>query len=255
MKLLVAGAQNLRIPLTAEHLAAFEIYRDELVAWNEKFNLTAITDDEGIQVRHFLDSLSCLMAFGGVEALAGKQVIDIGAGAGFPSLPLKLLCPKMRLTLVEATAKKVSFLEHITRRLKLEGVRTLHARAEELGQMPAHREQYDWVLARAVAEFPVLAEYLLPLAKIGGHFLAQKGEGAPAEVQRGEWAVAHLGGEVRRLITVELHGLAETRYLVLVDKIAGTPPAYPRRAGAPAKRPLLAPSATRKEGGGDGPGD
>jgi 16S rRNA (guanine527-N7)-methyltransferase len=112
-------------------------------------------------------------------------------------------------------------------------------RAEELGQQPAHREQYDWAIARAVADMPILAEYLLPLVKVGGRVLAQKGESAPAEVQRGEWAIQQLGGRVRRLVPVELRGLAETRYLVILDKIAATPPQYPRRSGMPNKRPLL----------------
>jgi len=140
---------------------------------------------------------------------------------------------------LEATAKKVGFLEQITNRLGLNDVTVEHGRAEELGQQPAHREQYDWAIARAVADMPILAEYLLPLVKLGGRALAQKGEGAPAEVQRGEWAIRQLGGCVRRLVPVELRGLAETRYLVILDKVAATPPQYPRRPGIPTKRPLL----------------
>ncbi|MBN1876985.1 MAG: 16S rRNA (guanine(527)-N(7))-methyltransferase RsmG [Anaerolineae bacterium] len=238
MELLIAGAQRLRIHLKAEHISAFRVYQEELVAWNQKFNLTAITDDEGIQVRHFLDSISCLLGQEGEERFAGKTVIDVGTGAGFPGIPLKILCPGMRLTLVEATAKKVGFLKHIVTLLGLEGVDMLHQRAEEVGTATGHRECYDWALARAVADMPILAEYLLPLVKVGGRVLAQKGEGAPAEVQRGEWAVRQLGGHVRRLVPVELRGLAETRYLVILDKIATTPPQYPRRSGMPSKRPL-----------------
>ena len=239
MQQLIEGARELQIQLTPEHLEALSIYQQMLVESNRHFNLTAIIDDAGIQVRHFLDSLSCLQALEGGERFAGKSIIDVGSGAGFPGLPLKLLCPGMRLTLLEATTKKVGFLEQVTGRLGMDDVTVEQGRAEELGQQPMHREQYDWAIARAVADMPILAEYLLPLVKVGGRVLAQKGEGAPAEVQRGEWAIEQLGGRVRRLVPVELRGLAETRYLVILDKVAATPPQYPRRPGMPNKRPLL----------------
>ncbi|MCD6345272.1 MAG: 16S rRNA (guanine(527)-N(7))-methyltransferase RsmG [Anaerolineae bacterium] len=238
MDLLIAGAKELRITLTPEHLAAFHVAYEELVSWNQKFNLTAITDYEGVQVRHFLDSLSCLSAMENRERLTNQRVIDVGAGAGFPGIPLKIVRPGIRLTLLEATEKKVNFLRHLIQRLGLRGVTVLRGRAEELGQATAHRERYDWAVARAVAEMPILAEYLLPLVKIGGRALAQKGEHAPAEVHRAEHAITQLGGHVRRLMPVELHGLAETRYLVLVDKVAVTADQYPRRPGIPSKRPL-----------------
>ncbi len=241
MQWLITGSKELHVPLTAEHLAMFRIYQQELVAWNQKFNLTAITDDTGVQVRHFLDSLSCILALRPGESWAGSRVIDVGTGAGFPGLPLKIVYPEMRLTLLEATAKKVRFLEHIVSLLRLPNVTVLHGRAETLGQDTSHREQYDWCLARAVADMPILMEYLLPLVKVGGYVLAQKGEHAPAEARRSEWAIQQLGGHLRRLVPVELHGLAETRHLVLVDKVAATPPRYPRRPGIPAKRPLIPP--------------
>jgi 16S rRNA (guanine527-N7)-methyltransferase len=239
MGLLVAGARELGITLTDCHLPAFETCYWELVAWNERFNLTAITDWEGVLVRHFLDSLSCLKALPRTELAAGARVIDVGTGAGFPGLPLKIVCPGMRLTLLEATGKKVTFLEHIVRVLGLKEVEVIHGRAEELGRSPAHRERYDWALARAVAEMPALAECLLPLVRVGGSVLAQKGEGAAAEVHRADAAIVTLGGRVRQLAPVELRGLAETRYLVVVDKVAATPEKYPRRPGVPQKRPLV----------------
>lgn len=214
------------------------MYQEELVAWNQRFNLTAITDDAGIQIRHFLDSISCLLALEHGERFQGRRVIDVGTGAGFPGIPLKILCPGIKLTLLEATAKKVRFLQHVVNRLGLQDVRMIHGRAEELGQAPDHRETYDWAMARAVADLPILLEYLLPMVKIKGRVLAQKGEGAPAEVQRSAWALKQLGGQVRRLVPVDLRGLNETRYLVLVDKVAATPKTYPRRAGMPSKRPL-----------------
>ncbi len=239
MELLIEGAKDLKILLSAEQIEALRTYQEELVTWNERFNLTAITDSEGIQIRHFLDSFSCVLALAPGERFSGKRVIDVGAGAGFPGIPLKILCPGIRLTLLEATGKKVGFMEHVVRKLDLKDVTVIHGRAEELGQEPAHRERYDWAVARAVADMAVLAEYLLPLAKVGGQALAQKGEDAPAEVQRTEWAIDRLGGHVRRLVPVELRGLAETRYLVVVDKIAATPEQYPRRPGRPSKRPLM----------------
>jgi 16S rRNA (guanine527-N7)-methyltransferase len=238
MEPLTAGARELDITLADRHLAAFETCYRELTAWNQRFNLTAITDREGVLVRHFLDSLSCLKALSRKELEAGARVIDVGTGAGFPGLPLKMVCPGMRLTLLEATRKKVTFLESVVRVLALQGVEVIHGRAEELGRDPAHRERYDWALARAVAEMPALAEYLLPLVRVGGAALAQKGEGAAAEVHGADAAIVTLGGRVRQLVPVELRGLAETRYLVVVDKVVATPEKYPRRPGMPQKRPL-----------------
>ena len=228
----------MNITLTDHHLAAFETCYRELVAWNQRFNLTAITDWEGVLVRHFLDSLSCLKVLPRADLTCGARAIDVGTGAGFPGIPLKIVCPGMRLTLLEATRKKVTFLEHMIRVLELEGVEVIHGRAEELGHDPAHREQYDWALARAVAEMPTLAEYLLPLVRVGGATLAQKGEGVAAEVHGADAAIVTLGGRVRQLVPVELRGLAETRYLLVMDKVAATPERYPRRPGVPQKRPL-----------------
>ena len=238
MEPLIVGARELGITLSERHLAAFETCYDELVTWNERFNLTAITDWKGVLIRHFLDSLSCLKAIPQAELAAGARLIDVGTGAGYPGIPLKIVCRGMRLTLLEATQKKVTFLEHLIGRLGLEDVRAIHARSEQLGQDPAHREQYDWVVARAVAKMPTLVEYLLPLAHVGGAILAQKGEDAAAEVQEAEKAIARLGGDVRQLVPVELRGLAETRYLVVVDKVAPSPEKFPRRPGMPKKRPL-----------------
>lgn len=239
MRELIAGAHELKITLKPEQIEALRIYQQELVSWNARFNLTAITDDQGIQIRHFLDSFSCLLALEPGERFSGKRVIDVGTGAGFPGLPLKILCPTIKLTLLEATGKKVQFLEHIIALLNLTDVTVIHGRAEELGQNPRHREQYTWAVARAVADLPILVEYLLPLIQIGGRGLAQKGESAPAEAQRSDYALRQMGGQIRRLVPVDLRGLAETRYLVVLDKVAATPAKYPRRPGMPSKRPLL----------------
>ncbi len=237
MDVLVQGARQLGLDLTAAQVRAFAHYQAALLEWNTRFNLTAITTPEGIQILHFLDSLSCLSAFPADVWRAGLRVVDVGTGAGFPGLPLKIVCPELQLTLVEATLKKTFFLRAMVDELGLTGVTVLHARAEELGQDPAHREQYDGVLARAVAEMPVLAEYVLPLARVGGWVLAQKGEQAAAETQAALAAITVLGGKLRTLLPVSLPQV-EARYLVVLDKVAPTPPKYPRRVGMPAKRPL-----------------
>lgn len=226
----------LNLELTPAQLAAFQTYSDELRAWNEKFNLTAITNPAEIQVKHFLDSLSILKAL--PPGTPRLSLIDVGTGAGFPGLPLKIVNPALQLTLVEATGKKAKFCEHIAQALKLGGVTVVHARAEEIGQRPEHRERYDWALARAVAEMPVLAEYLLPLVKRGGRAVAQKGQGAPAETYAAARAIQKLGGELEQIAEVELPGIAEPRYLVVLKKVAATPPQYPRRPGLPGKAPL-----------------
>jgi 16S rRNA (guanine527-N7)-methyltransferase len=212
-----------------------QFYETELISWNEKFNLTAIRDPESIRSKHFLDSLSCILA---LRETPPGRLIDIGTGAGFPGIPLKIILPSMRLTMVESVGKKVEFCQHMARELGLEGVEVLHARAEDVGRMPAHRAQYDWAVARAVAGLPVLAEYLLPLVRLAGRVLAQKGESAAAEAHAAERALKLLGGRVRQLIPVALPGVADERYLVVIDKVAATPDAYPRRAGLPAKKPL-----------------
>ncbi len=214
---------------------SFITYEKELIEWNNRFNLTAIRDPESIRTKHFLDSLSCILAW---KASPPAHLIDVGTGAGFPGIPLKLLYPSLKLTLVESVSKKAAFCRHIVEVLRLEQVDVIHSRAEDLGQNPNHRETYDWAVARAVANLNVLSEYLIPLVKVGGTALAQKGESGPAEAQSAEEAMHLLGGKLRQLIPVNLPGVADDRYLILVDKVAATPPKYPRKPGIPAKQPL-----------------
>jgi 16S rRNA (guanine527-N7)-methyltransferase len=225
----------LGITLTDQQIAAFICFADELVVWNRKMNLTAIEDLGDIRRKHFLDSLSCHLA---MEDASRAQVVDVGAGAGFPGLPLKLLYPEMNLTLVESVKKKTQFISHMVAVLKLQGVEVLTERAEKVGQDPAHRERYDWAVARAVAALPVLVEYLLPLIRVGGCALAQKGEGAVREAEEAHRAINVLGGKVAEIIPVEIPGVDERRSLIVIEKVSSTPEKYPRRVGVPLKRPL-----------------
>lgn len=221
--------------LTPRHIDAFTWYSSELREWNQRFNLTAITDPVGIEVRHFLDSLTCLLAMGTNSV---EQVIDVGTGAGFPGIPLKILLPGLKLTLVEATGKKVEFCTHVVKGLGLDHVEVVQGRAEDIGQDVNHRQSYDVALARAVAPLSVLVEYMLPFLRVGGRAIAQKGETAHTEAHEAEGALGILGGCVDRLIPVELPGVVETRYLVVINKLVATPGKYPRRTGVPEKRPL-----------------
>jgi 16S rRNA (guanine527-N7)-methyltransferase len=236
MEQLVRDTQVLfNVHITGRQLTALSTYEKELLEWNQKFNLTAIRDPESIRTKHFLDSFSCVLAW---KSSPPNQLIDVGTGAGFPGIPLKILYPHLKLTLVESVGKKAMFCQHMVRVLGLENVEVIQARAEDLGQKEQHREQYDWAVARAVANLKVLSEYLIPLVRIGGAMLAQKGESGPAEAQSAEESMQILGGKLKQLIPVHLPSVAEDRYLITVEKIAATPPKYPRKPGIPMKQPL-----------------
>lgn len=227
---------RLGITLSEDQQRMFAVYESELQKWSEKINLTAVRDLEGIRIKHFLDSLTCAKVLGDMN---GKSLVDIGTGAGFPGIPLKLLYPDMRLVLVDSVGKKVEFCRQITTALGLTSCQSIQARAEELGLSIEHREKYDAATARAVAGLPVLCEYLLPLVKIGGMMLAQKGESAPDELIQAKNAILKLGGKSNELIPVALPGLEDRRYLIAIRKISPTPTGYPRRTGLPAKKPIL----------------
>jgi 16S rRNA (guanine527-N7)-methyltransferase len=234
-KLIHHALEHFNVHITGRQVISLLTYEKELLEWNQKFNLTAIRDVESIRVKHFLDSFSCVLAWG---ANPPGSLIDVGTGAGFPGIALKILYPNMKLTLVESVGKKAMFCQHIVDVLRLEHVNVLKARAEEVGQDQKYREKYDWAVARAVANLKVLAEYLLPLIRLGGTMLAQKGESGPAEAQSAENAMKILGGKLKQLIPVNLPGVVDDRYLVLVEKLAATPHTYPRNPGMPARLPL-----------------
>jgi 16S rRNA (guanine527-N7)-methyltransferase len=231
--LLAETAAAWGLSLDARQLDQFASYSDELRRWNARVNLTAIADEREIATRHFLDSLRCALSWGAHP----DSLIDIGTGAGFPGLPLKILRPALHLTLVESIEKKAAFLRHVVATLGLGDVEIVVARAESVGRDPAQREQYAIATARAVAELRVLAEYCLPLCRLGGRFLAPKGAQIAGEVERALPAIARLGGGPPTVEAVDIPGL-ERRSLVIIEKSALTPAQYPRAVGMPLKRPL-----------------
>ncbi|MFW6105060.1 MAG: 16S rRNA (guanine(527)-N(7))-methyltransferase RsmG [Chloroflexota bacterium] len=239
MKELIEGAGKLGIKLSAGQVKQFELYYQELIEWNKKINLTAITDYSSVQVKHFLDSLTVTLALCKEEVESPHfNIVDIGTGAGFPGLPLKILLPQPRLVLIEPTLKKTTFLHHIIRKLELENVKVLNCRAEEAAHLPPYREQFALVLSRAVALLPTLVELTLPFCGIGGRFIAQKKGEVEQEISGAGKAIAALGGKLAQVKKIELDEFNEERYLVIIGKIYPTPNKYPRRPGIPKRRPI-----------------
>jgi 16S rRNA (guanine527-N7)-methyltransferase len=247
LDLLAAGAAALGLPLTPEQLDRFATYLAVLLEWNARVNLTAITDPAAVQTRHFVDSLAVGAALldegagpGAAPAVfaGGQGLIDLGTGAGFPGLPLKILWPDLPLTLVDSVGKKTAFLRAVADALGFPDVTVLTGRAEALGQERGRRAAYDVVTARAVAALPVLAEYGLPLCRVGGVTLAPKKGALDAEIAAARRALPRLGGRDLSLFRYTLPGEDEARCVVRMPKVAPTPSGYPRRVGLPAARPL-----------------
>ena len=239
MEKLIEGARQLGIELNAKQVKQFELYYQKLIEWNKKINLTAITDYQEAQVKHFLDSITVTLTLTREEmSKANFNIIDIGTGAGFPGMPLKILLTKARLVLVDSTAKKVAFLRCVTQELELDNVEIVCGRAEEIARLPLYRQQFDLVVSRAVASLPVLVELALPFCRIGGKFVAQKKGEVEQEIKRAGKAIEALGGKLDQTKRVELEGLSDERYLVMIDKIYPTPEKYPRRPGIPVRRPI-----------------
>ena len=237
MEKLIAGAKKLGLLLNSRQLEQFNIYYRELVDWNKRLNLTTITGYEEVQIKHFLDSLTLTLAFK-LTPSAGFSLIDVGAGAGLPGIPLKILFPYMKVVLLEATAKKTTFLRHITHELGLDNIEVVAGRAEEVAHEPQYRERFELVLSRAVAPLPSLVELTLPFCAIGGSFVAQKKGAIDREISQSAKATKMLGGNLREVKQIDLEELTNDRYLVIINKVAPTPELYPRRPGIPSKRPL-----------------
>jgi len=225
----------LGIALTPTQVNMFAAYEAILLEWNTKFNLTAITEHETICVKHFFDSLTCLRV---IPEQGNFSLIDVGTGAGFPGIPLKIINPSIKITLSESVGKKANFCRIAIEELRLTNAQVITGRAETIGQDKKFRESYDWVVARAVAPLPVLAEYLLPLIHIGGSMLAQKGNNVVMEIDQAENAIRTLGGKLDSVIPITLpNGMGE-RTLIRIRKITPTPAKYPRLPGTPKKNPL-----------------
>ena len=221
--------------MPAAYKAAFQHFSSELLDWNQKFNLTAIRTPEEIESKHFMDALSLLPA---LQHYRVGSLIDIGTGAGFPGIPLKIVQPDLHLVLVESVEKKAGFCRHIVSTLELADVEVVAERAEAIGQNRQYREQFDCAVARAVAALPILLEYLLPLVRVGGIVIAQKGGSAGQEMEQAKNACAILGGGKMHSEKVHIPGLDDERYLIIVEKVRNTPAQYPRRIGLPARKPL-----------------
>lgn len=223
------------ITLTSRQLEQFEKYYETLVEWNEKMNLTAITDKEEVYLKHFFDSVSAAFYFDFTKPV---RLCDVGAGAGFPSIPLKIVFPHIEVTIVDSLNKRITFLNHLAQVLNLENVNFVHDRAEVLGVNPKHRETYDVVTARAVARMSVLSELCLPLVKVGGDFLAMKAAQANEELSAAQKAITLLGGKLEKTFTFTLPVEESERTILVIKKDKQTPKKYPRKPGTPGKMPL-----------------
>lgn len=213
----------------------FLTFRSLLLEWNEKINLTTITDDEGVVYKHFLDSLTCLQS---KVDFNGKKVLDLGTGAGFPGVPLKIAIPDLDITLMDSLNKRIQYLNEVCSALQFKNVQCLHARAEEAARQKTMREAYDIVVSRAVANMSTLSEYCLPFVKTGGYFIAQKTNEAFDEIKNAEKAIRILGGATPEIVQVQVPGTDLAHNLVIIKKIKPTPAVYPRKAGTPAKKPI-----------------
>ncbi len=225
----------LGLELESYQLAQFQRLSDLLRTWNQRMNLTSITDPADIDIKHYLDSLSLVTV---VPSFDGLRLIDVGAGAGFPGLALAIVFPGLKVTLLDSTGKKLRFIDHVAVELGLKNVRTLHARAEDAGRDRRHRASYDIVTARAVARMPALMEYTLPLAKPEGQVIAMAGSTAYEDVNGAAKAIDVLGGELFTIEEINLPTIEKPRFLVVIDKVKRTPRQYPRQAGTPTRDPI-----------------
>jgi 16S rRNA (guanine527-N7)-methyltransferase len=223
------------ISLTDKQLQQYEKYYMTLVEWNEKMNLTAITEKSDVYLKHFYDSISASFYFDFSQPF---RLCDVGAGAGFPSIPLKIAFPHLEVTIVDSLNKRISFLNHLADVLNLENVHFIHDRAETFGVKLDYRESYDVVTARAVARMSVLSELCLPLVKVGGHFIAMKAAHANDELASGQKAISTLGGKVENMFTFTLPEEESERNILVIKKEKQTPKKYPRKPGTPGKMPI-----------------
>ena len=232
---LLKGVEELELQLSQADRAKFSTYKELLKEWNEKINITTITEDDEIDVKHFLDSLSCLS----LDLFDDKKsLIDIGTGGGFPGIPLKIMRENLDVTLLDSLNKRIIFLDEVIKDLGLRNIRAVHGRAEELSRTKEYREKFSIAISRAVASLDTLSEYCLPFVKVGGHFIAMKGPEIEEELKLSEKAIKLLGGNVveTKLITLPESDIVHS--LIVIEKIRQTSQKYPRGGGKPRKNPL-----------------
>jgi len=235
IELLENGLSSWEMDVTPIALQQFQTYYSFLDEWNKKVNITALKELDEVMIFHFLDSLTPLLTG---KITEGVKMIDIGSGGGFPGIPIKIMKPDIKLTLVDSSRKRVTFLQELVQALELKDVEIFHERAEKLGNTKGFRESFDVVLSRAVAQLRVLCEYCLPFAQIGGVFIAHKGPGVHDELVAAEKAIKILGGKTENIFKPLMESSDRQHFLLIIEKIRNTPTKYPRLAGTPEKLPI-----------------
>jgi len=231
----VDNLKNINISVDNTQIEKFTLFYNILIEWNKKMNLTAITDFEEVVEKHFIDSISIHQFYPLNRSLS---VLDMGTGAGFPGIPLKIIFPELQIVLVDSLKKRVSFLEEIIDRLQLKNIKAIHSRAEDLAGDAAYRENFDLTVSRAVANLSLLCEYCIPFVKRGGNFISYKSNQIEDELKEAEKAIRILGGSIKEVQKFHLSGTEAGRSFIIIDKIGKTPVHYPRRAGIPSKKPI-----------------
>ena len=235
MELLKTSAEKMGIELSQNQLEKFDLYKKLLLEWNEKMNLTAITDYEGIAIKHFADSISVLPLIENKNA----SLIDVGTGAGFPGIPLKIANDGFKVTLLDSLNKRITFLEEVKKELGITNLECIHSRAEDGGRNADLREKFDYCVSRAVARLSVLSEYCMPFVAVGGYFISLKGPDAAEELTEAQKAISVLGGKVEKVVEITIPESDLKHCAVVIKKIKSTPKAYPRKAGTAAKKPII----------------
>lgn len=234
MERLAQMAKEYDIILSKEQQIQFYSYMELLLEWNQKMNLTAITDEEEVLSKHFIDSLT-IMPY----VKERDKILDIGTGAGFPGVPLKIALPQNSITLLDSLNKRINFLQEVINKLDLKNIEAIHGRAEEFNKISGKRENYDIVVSRAVAKLNVLLEYMLPFVKVGGECICMKSADIEEELDSAKNAIAILGGKIKKIETITLVNTDIKRKIVIIEKVKETPRKYPRKAGTPSKEPII----------------
>ncbi|PAB58496.1 16S rRNA (guanine(527)-N(7))-methyltransferase RsmG [Anaeromicrobium sediminis] len=235
-QILKEGCEKLGLSIDDNRINKLIKYKDILVEWNKFMNLTGITEDREVMIKHFLDSLSCLSLD---YIKKDSSVIDVGTGAGFPGIPIRIYHDEVKLTLLDSLNKRIKFLQEVCTQNNLDNVDFVHGRAEDIGKKKEYREKYDIAVARAVARLNVLCEYCLPFVKVGGYFICQKGPTINEELEEGKKAISILGGELVEKVDIHIPYTDLSHNVVVIRKVKNTPNKYPRKAGTPNKNPLI----------------